>query len=241
MRHIKLKNASGNSEAFFIHRVSYTASISSPVGDKYTVTLLNVTSGRTMGFRYNNGWVGFSDIITLPAQAGLEEGFVGLGMERSDASVTSGFVVGVGSLMAGKFKLNGGSSKFSFASSGVGNIKKPSFGSVYQMGSKRVSNETMAGLSNRFGIEFSQVYTMGPGKNGGGGTYSLYAGSVNRVKVPIAPNKMWINHTHPGGTMFPSAADKSVLRMLQNSGSPQRSSSIVGGGTGTGLSIRFSL
>ena len=55
-------------------------------------------------------------------------------------------------------------------------------------------------LTNEYGVEFAQVYQLGPRKNGGGGKYYIYSGNSNSVLVPVNKNTMLINHTHPGGT-----------------------------------------
>ena len=102
--------------------------------------------------------------------------------------------------------------------------------------SKRLSDREMIFLTEEYGVEFAQVYEYGPGKNGRGGKYYIYSGTINSVRVPVGRNFMLINHTHPGGTDAPSAEDKELLISLALSGSPQRSSSIIPIGKAT---IRF--
>ena len=75
---------------------------------------------------------------------------------------------------------------------------------------------------------------MGPGKNGGGGTYYFLQGGHASVRIPIGSNVRLINHTHPhrhfDGSLAPlkaSRADQNVLRALQRAGSPQRTSQVV--------------
>jgi hypothetical protein len=99
--------------------------------------------------------------------------------------------------------------------------------------SGRLSPAEMAAMQRQAGTEFSQVYVTGAGKNGGGGTYYLIQGTEGTVQVPIGSNIRWINHTHPemlNGNVVPltsSGADRNVLRLLQEAGSPQQTSQIV--------------
>ena len=46
---------------------------------------------------------------------------------------------------------------------------------------KRLTNDQMSFLTNEYGIEFAQVYERGSGKNGRGGIYKIYSGTVNSV------------------------------------------------------------
>jgi hypothetical protein len=78
---------------------------------------------------------------------------------------------------------------------------------------------------------------MGSGKGGGGGQYYLHSGTVDKVKVPIEADRMWIYHTHPGGTPYGSSADIEVLSQLKDAGSPQRSSQVIP--VGKSNSVRF--
>jgi len=93
----------------------------------------------------------------------------------------------------------------------------------------RLSVETMENLTNRFGVEFAQVYKLGPGKNGSGGTYHLYSGTGNSVSMEgiLDGKSILINHTHPAGSSIASKADMKLLENIENSGSPQRSSEII--------------
>lgn len=91
----------------------------------------------------------------------------------------------------------------------------------------------MEALQSAHGVEFTQVYRLGPGKGGGGGQYFLIRGTPGNVSVPLGPDVIWIGHTHPamlGGRvvpLIPSGADVNVLRQLQAAGSPQLRSMIV--------------
>ncbi|HRF34404.1 MAG TPA: RHS repeat-associated core domain-containing protein [Cyclobacteriaceae bacterium] len=95
------------------------------------------------------------------------------------------------------------------------------------IGETRLSEEAMRALSNEFGVEFAQVYTMGSGRNGGGGYYTLYSGTQNSVDIPKKVGEILINHTHPGGTIKPSTYDVQYLIDIEGLGSPQRSSIIL--------------
>ena len=101
----------------------------------------------------------------------------------------------------------------------------------------RLSPAQMVALTKKHGVEFSLVYRTGAGRAGGGGTYWLYSGSKKAVSVPVGSNVRWIYHTHPGGTAAASGADRNVLRLLQQAGSPQRSSQVVPAGKDV---VRFS-
>ena len=82
-------------------------------------------------------------------------------------------------------------------------------------------------LTTEYGVEFAQVYRLGPGKNGGGGEYFIYSGTPNSVLVPVNKNTILINHTHPNGTAYPSKQDKELLALYRRFGSPQRTSHII--------------
>ena len=103
---------------------------------------------------------------------------------------------------------------------------------------RRLTTEEMTFLTQEYGVEFAQVYKYGNGINGGGGQYYLYSGTVNSVEVPVGNDIMLINHTHPGGTAYPSSADKALLGRYQQFGSPQISSEIIPIGKGN---IRFNI
>jgi len=114
----------------------------------------------------------------------------------------------------------------------------------------------MLNMSEKHGVEFSTVYTMGPGKNGGGGYYTLYSGDISSVTLgEPAANRIIIAHTHPKGTanangywdsvknaevFNPSSTqigsgivqlrgDQGALQNFINAGSPQRSSMVLPG------------
>jgi len=96
------------------------------------------------------------------------------------------------------------------------------------IGKERPSIHTLQELTKTHDVEFSLIYKNGPGKNGGGGDYFLYSGSIDRVRVPIEKDMMWIYHTHPGSTPWASSADKIILKNLEEMyGSPQRTSVII--------------
>ena len=105
----------------------------------------------------------------------------------------------------------------------------------------RPSIESLANLSAKHDVEFAVTYTLGAGKGGGGGTYTLYSGTKSSVGIgEITGDKILINHTHPNGGASASGyletlengqvvlkGDQGVLKALQNAGSPQRSSTII--------------
>ncbi|WP_144408901.1 LysM peptidoglycan-binding domain-containing protein [Chromobacterium vaccinii] len=123
--------------------------------------------------------------------------------------------------------------------------------------SRRPTVEQMINLSEKHGVEFATVYTLGPGKNGRGGYYSLYSGGPSSVSVgAFGADKILINHTHPQGTASASGywfdrvrnlevyspdsalvnsgvlelrGDQGVLQGFINAGSPQRSSVVIPG------------
>lgn len=91
----------------------------------------------------------------------------------------------------------------------------------------RLTDGQMEFLTNEYGVEFAQVYQFGSGRNGGGGKYYIYSGTINSVTVPVNKYTMLINHTHPGGTAFPSRKDLKLMEMYAQFGSPQRTSAII--------------
>jgi hypothetical protein len=97
----------------------------------------------------------------------------------------------------------------------------------------RLPPEKIAALQSEHGTEFAQIYLTGPGNGGGGGTYYLIQGTEGSVYVPVAKNVRLINHSHPeflNGRRVPlraSTEDMNLLKKLQQSGSPQRSSQVV--------------
>ena len=92
---------------------------------------------------------------------------------------------------------------------------------------KRLSDREMIFLTEEYGVEFAQVYKYGPGKNGRGGKYYVYSGTINSVIVPLGKDIMLINHTHPGGTASPSPEDLELLISYSLTGSPQKTSAII--------------
>ncbi|MFC4158792.1 hypothetical protein [Chitinimonas lacunae] len=109
-------------------------------------------------------------------------------------------------------------------------------------------------LAEKHKVEFATTYTLGPGKNGGGGYYTLYSGGPDSVSFgELAGNKILINHVHPGGTPVASGyymngagervfsptatdissgavtwkGDQAALQKLIDAGSPQRTSVII--------------
>jgi hypothetical protein len=102
--------------------------------------------------------------------------------------------------------------------------------------SRRLSPGEVAALSEAHEIEFALVYRAGPGHNGGGGQYLLFSGESRSVQLPLDAGDRLIYHTHPGGTPRASGADMSLLDLLGQTGSPQRSSQIV---LPSGQTLRF--
>ncbi len=93
---------------------------------------------------------------------------------------------------------------------------------------KRLTTENMRYLTQEYGVEFALVYQYGNGKNGGGGSYWLYSGIENQVRVPVNKDSMLIYHTHPEGYYpTPSVEDYNLMQALKASGSTQRISTIV--------------
>jgi hypothetical protein len=90
----------------------------------------------------------------------------------------------------------------------------------------------MAALQRTHGVEFSQIYITGQGKNGGGTTL-LIRGTEDGTTIPLGSNVRVINHNHPttlnGRTvpLRPSTEDVDALKALQALGSPQKRSQIV--------------
>ncbi len=104
----------------------------------------------------------------------------------------------------------------------------------------RPTTDQLANLSAKHNVEFGVTYTLGNGKDGSGGFYTLYSGTKSSVSIgEISGNKMLISHTHPDGAAFASGyyemingrevfkGDQGVLQLLQNAGSPQRTSTII--------------
>ena len=89
---------------------------------------------------------------------------------------------------------------------------------------KRLTQDQMEYLTQKYGVEFAQVYIYGKGKNGGGGKYRLYSGDEKSVVVPLRKDIMLISHTHPRGTPYASAKDLRLMSYLKLLGSPQNTS-----------------
>ena len=68
----------------------------------------------------------------------------------------------------------------------------------------RLTPDQMMFLTDKYGVEFAQVYTLGLGKNGRNGKYYLFSGTRNSVNIPVNASIILPNHTHPGGTACPS-------------------------------------
>ena len=92
---------------------------------------------------------------------------------------------------------------------------------------RRLTDKQMEFLTSEYGVEFAQVYKLGYGKNGGGGQYYIFSGTVNSVIVPVGKDFMLINHTHPCGTARPSNVDIKLMALYAAHGSPQRTSCII--------------
>lgn len=92
---------------------------------------------------------------------------------------------------------------------------------------RRLTPEQMMFLTDKYEVEFAQVYELGPGRNGGGGQYYIYSGTRRSVTVPISSTTILISHTHPGGSAVPSRKDMQLMALLAHVGSPQRISAIV--------------
>jgi len=95
--------------------------------------------------------------------------------------------------------------------------------------SRRLTADEMTHLTREYGVEFAQVYHLGPGKNGGGGYYVLYSGDFKSVSIApsMGADAILINHTHPRGSAYPSPQDMDLLKHLQELRSPQKTSEII--------------
>ncbi|MEJ8672977.1 hypothetical protein WKI71_45170 [Streptomyces sp. MS1.AVA.1] len=93
--------------------------------------------------------------------------------------------------------------------------------------SKRPTVTELENLTVKHGVEFAVIYRLGPGAKGTGGEYFLYSGVHNRVEIPVRGDSILVYHTHPRGSVSPSAQDKALLGLFQAAGSPMRSSKIV--------------
>lgn len=92
---------------------------------------------------------------------------------------------------------------------------------------RRLTPEQMMFLTDKYEVEFAQVYELGPGRNGGGGQYYIYSGTRGSVTIPIRSTTILISHTHPRGSAFPSRKDMQLMSILASVGSPQRVSTIA--------------
>ncbi|WP_217633576.1 LysM peptidoglycan-binding domain-containing protein [Lysobacter sp. yr284] len=76
-------------------------------------------------------------------------------------------------------------------------------------------------VSKKHGVEFAVTYTLGPGKNGGGGFYTLYSGTAKSVSVgPRSKDVMLIMHTHPGGARMASGRNWRSIYDRKEVGNP---------------------
>ncbi|TVZ95332.1 putative T7SS-secreted protein [Streptomyces sp. BK340] len=100
---------------------------------------------------------------------------------------------------------------------------------------RRPTIQELENLTIKHGVEFAVTYKYGPGLNGGGGTYYLNSGTVGAVRIPLEPDSMFIYHTHPGGTPWPSTGDRNVMAALEAIGSPQRTSEVIPVGSGAAI------
>ena len=96
-------------------------------------------------------------------------------------------------------------------------------------------------MSAKHDVEFGVTYTLGEGRGGGGGFYTLHSGTKSSVSIgELSGDKILISHTHPKGGASASGywdslpdgsmvfkGDQAVLQALQKAGSPQRTSTII--------------
>jgi hypothetical protein len=92
---------------------------------------------------------------------------------------------------------------------------------------RRPTVTELENLTIKHGVEFAVTYKLGPGPKGAGGQYFLYSGEVAAVRVPVSADTILIYHTRPGGTRWPSSADKALLELFESAGSPMRSSMVI--------------
>lgn len=92
---------------------------------------------------------------------------------------------------------------------------------------KRLNTEQMIFLTQKYGIEFAQVYVLGKGKNGSGDKYFIYSGDDHSVHFPLSKNIILINHTHPRGSAKPSKNNLKLIRYLSQLGSSQHMTEII--------------
>ncbi|WKB51634.1 LysM peptidoglycan-binding domain-containing protein [Eleftheria terrae] len=127
----------------------------------------------------------------------------------------------------------------------------------------RPTANELLNLSEKHRVEFSTTYTLGAGKNGGGGHITLYSGDAGRVSFgEVSSNTILLDHVHPRGTPNASGyyvnsttgkevinwaardiesgalsfrGDQAALQALIDAGSPQRVSRIVPAASPEGL------
>ncbi len=95
------------------------------------------------------------------------------------------------------------------------------------LGEKRLSEESMRAFTEKYQVEFGQVYTEGSRKKGGGVFYTLYSGTIDRMSVTADLGTYLVNHTHPMGNTLPSIPDIEYLIKMNAKGSLQKSSVIL--------------
>lgn len=124
---------------------------------------------------------------------------------------------------------NGGTNKMTIGESKQGQmvvnaVKAGHLPNGVDIGKSRLSENAMRAMTEQHKVEFAQVYYPGPGKNGGGGNYNLFYGTLDRLVFP--KGGFLINHTHPGGTAKPSGLDRmTIIELEQMLG--QKSSVII--------------
>jgi hypothetical protein len=97
---------------------------------------------------------------------------------------------------------------------------------------RRPSITELENLTAKHEVEFAVTYRLGPKAGGRGGQYRLFSGDIRTVHIDLRPDEMWIYHTHPNGAAYASRADRNVLRVLREMGSPQRMSRVIPVGEG---------
>ncbi|MCX5450971.1 putative T7SS-secreted protein [Streptomyces libani] len=100
---------------------------------------------------------------------------------------------------------------------------------------RRPTIQEMENMTAKHGVEFAVTYKYGPGVNGGGGQYFLHSGEKASVQIPVEADRMFINHTHPRGSARPSDPDRALMGLLEDVGSPQRTSEVIPVGSGKAI------
>ncbi|WMX17595.1 hypothetical protein [Aureispira sp. CCB-E] len=105
----------------------------------------------------------------------------------------------------------------------------------WNLGKVGLTDQQMLSLANSQPVEFALVYTMGAGKNGRGGFYTLYSGTQTGVYLgELTKRTIVIGHTHPYGVrLIGSSADHIFMKKLFSLGSPQKFTKIYGHGQTT--------